>query len=107
MASEKVKVGVIGCGKISDVYFQAGKLFEILDIVACADLDIVRAKAKAEHYAIPHAYSVEELLANPEIEIVVNLTIPNAHADIALQAIHAGKSVYSEKPLALSRVQGQ
>ncbi len=107
MASEKVKVGVIGCGKISDVYFQAGKIFDILDIVACADLDGVRAKAKAEHYTISHAYSVEELLADPEIEIVVNLTIPNAHADIALQAIHAGKSVYSEKPLALTREQGQ
>ncbi len=107
MASEKVKVGVIGCGKISDVYFQAGKTFEILDIVACADLDKARAKAKAEQYDIPHAYSVEELLADPEIEIVVNLTIPNAHADIALQAIHWGKSIYSEKPLALNRKQGQ
>lgn len=107
MASEKVKVGVIGCGKISDVYFQAGKTFEVLDIVACADLDTARAKAKAEQYTLAHAYSVEELLADPEIEIVVNLTIPNVHADIALQAIRAGKSVYSEKPLALTREQGQ
>ncbi len=107
MVSEKVKVGVIGCGKISDVYFQAGEIFDILDIVACADLDTARAKAKAEQYALSHAYTVEELLADPEIEIVVNLTIPNAHASVALQAIHAGKSVYSEKPLALTRGQGQ
>ncbi|GAC1645718.1 MAG: Gfo/Idh/MocA family oxidoreductase [Ktedonobacteraceae bacterium] len=107
MASTKVKVGVIGCGKISDVYFQAGKTFEVLDIVACADLDRERAKAKAEQHAIPHAYSVEQLLADPEIELVVNLTIPKAHAEIALQTIHAGKSVYSEKPLALNRHQGQ
>jgi len=107
MTSEKVKVGVIGCGKISDVYFQAGKIFEILDIVACADLYVARAKAKAEQYTLAHVYTVEELLADPEIEIVVNLTIPNVHADIALQTIRAGKSVYSEKPLALAREQGQ
>ena len=107
MDGANVKVGVIGCGKISDVYFQAGKTFEVLDIVACADLDTTRAKAKAEQHAIPHVYSVEELLADPEIEIVINLTIPNAHAEIALQAIDAGKSVYSEKPLALTRQQGQ
>ncbi|GAC1425677.1 MAG: Gfo/Idh/MocA family oxidoreductase [Ktedonobacteraceae bacterium] len=107
MASEKVKVGVIGCGKISDVYFQAGKIFDVLDIVACADLDLARAQAKAEQYTISHAYRVEELLANPEIEIVVNLTIPNAHAGVTLRAIHADKSVYSEKPLALNREQGQ
>ena len=107
MASEKVKVGVIGCGKISDVYFQAGKIFDILDIVACDDLDSARAKAKAEQYAIAHAYTVEELLADPEIEIVVNLTIPSAHANISLQVIRANKSIYSEKPLALTREQGQ
>ncbi len=79
----------------------------ILDIVACADLDSSRAKAKAEQYAIAHAYTVEELLADPEIEIVVNLTIPRAHADVALQVIRANKSIYSEKPLALTREQGQ
>ena len=107
MANEKVKIGVIGCGKISDVYFQAGKTFEILDIVACADLDSARAKAKSEQYSIANAYSVAELLADPEIEIVVNLTVPNAHADVALQIIRAGKSVYSEKPLGLNREQGQ
>ncbi len=107
MDSANVKVGVIGCGKISDVYFQAGKTFEMLDIVACADLDRERAKAKAEQHAIPHVYRVEELLADPEIEIVINLTIPKVHAEIALQTINAGKSVYSEKPLALNRQQGQ
>lgn len=107
MDSANVKVGVIGCGKISDVYFQAGKTFEILDIVACADLDNERARAKAEQHDIQHVYSVEELLADSEIEIVINLTIPKVHAEVALQTIHAGKSVYSEKPLALSRQQGQ
>ncbi len=107
MASHRVRVGVIGCGKISDVYFQAGKIFDILDIVACADLDFPRAEAKAKLHGVPHAYTVSELLADPQIELVLNLTIPNAHADIALQAIRAGKSIYNEKPLALTRSEGQ
>ncbi|GAC1393230.1 MAG: Gfo/Idh/MocA family oxidoreductase [Ktedonobacteraceae bacterium] len=107
MGDAKVKIGIIGCGKISDVYFQAGRTFEILDIVACADLDRERAKAKATLHAIPYVYSVEELLADPDIEIVVNLTIPKAHAEITLQVMQAGKSVYSEKPLAMNRRDGQ
>ena len=102
----KVKVGVIGCGNISGIYFQAGQTFEILDIVACADLIPERAQAAAEKYGIPKACTTEELLADPEIEIVVNLTIPQAHAEVSLAAIEAGKHVYVEKPLAVTREDG-
>jgi len=101
------KIGVIGCGNISGAYFKAGLTFKNLEIAACADLDLARAKAKAEEFKIPKAYSVKELLADPEIEIVVNLTIPKAHVDIALAAIKAGKHVYGEKPLAITRKDGQ
>jgi predicted dehydrogenase len=69
------KVGVIGCGNISGVYFEAGNTFDILDIVACADIIQDRARAKAAEYHIPKACSVEELLADPEIEIVVGRKI--------------------------------
>jgi len=100
--SAKTRVGIIGCGTISDVYFQAGQIFEILDIVACADLVSASAQAKAEKYGV-QALSVAELLADPTIEIVINLTIPKAHAEIALATLQAGKSVYNEKPLALRR----
>jgi predicted dehydrogenase len=104
---KKVKVGVVGCGNISGIYLQAPKTFDILDIVAVADLDQERAKAKAEEYSIPKAYTVEEMLADPEIEIVINLTIPKAHAEVCLAALEAGKHVYVEKPLAVNLEDGK
>ena len=99
------KIGIIGCGNISDIYFQAAKTFEILDIVACADLIHERAEAKAEQHGCKAA-TVDGLLADPEIEIVMNLTIPVAHAEVAFKAIEAGKSVHNEKPLAITREDG-
>jgi predicted dehydrogenase len=107
MTIEPTKVGVIGCGNISDIYFQAGKTFEILDVVACADLVAERAEAKAQQHGIPKACSTEELLADPEIEIVANLTIPNAHAEVALAAVAAGKNVHNEKPLTITREEAE
>jgi predicted dehydrogenase len=82
---------------------QAGRTFEILDIVACADLIPERAAKQAVEYGVPWACATDELLADPEIEIVVNLTTPDAHGDVGLRAIQAGKSVHNEKPLALTR----
>jgi len=103
---QSTKIGIVGCGNISDIYCEAGNKFDILDIVACADLDMTRAQAKAEKHSIPTACSTAELLANPVIDIVVNLTIPQAHAEVALAAVEAGKSVYNEKPLTISREDG-
>ena len=100
-----VKVGVIGCGNISDIYLETMKRFGILEVVACADLVPERARAKAEQHGIPKSCTVRQLLARKNIEIVVNLTIPAAHAEVALQALEAGKSVYGEKPLAVTREQ--
>jgi predicted dehydrogenase len=100
---EPVKVGVIGCGHISDVYFESAKLFDIFEVTACADLIMERAKAKAKAHDIPKACSVEELLADPEIQIVLNLTVPKAHGEVALAALEAGKCVHNEKPLAVTR----
>ncbi|MCC6458605.1 MAG: Gfo/Idh/MocA family oxidoreductase [Caldilineaceae bacterium] len=100
------KIGIIGCGTISGIYLKSPSLFPILDIVACADLDRSRAEAKAEEFGI-QALSVEQLLAHPEIEIILNLTIPAAHAEVAQAAVAHGKSVYSEKPLALNTADGK
>ncbi|MDZ4764332.1 MAG: Gfo/Idh/MocA family oxidoreductase [Chloroflexota bacterium] len=104
--AELVKVGVIGCGNISGIYLQNGSRFGHTEIVACADMVIERAEAKAAEYGIK-AYSVEQLLADPDIEIVINLTIPAAHGDIALKALAAGKHIYNEKPLAIRREDAQ
>jgi predicted dehydrogenase len=99
-----VTMGVVGCGKISGIYFEnAAKLADFTKVVACADLMPERAKAAAEKYGIPKACSVKKLLADPEIELVLNLTVPKAHAKVNLAAIKAGKSVYVEKPLAATR----
>ncbi|MEI7832821.1 MAG: Gfo/Idh/MocA family oxidoreductase [bacterium] len=103
---EKIKVGVIGCGNISSIYLQNIPRFQILELAACADLEMCRAEAQAEKHNAGRACSVEEILADPEIKIIVNLTIPRAHAEVALQAIAAGKSVYNEKPLAITREDG-
>ncbi|HDP35833.1 MAG TPA: Gfo/Idh/MocA family oxidoreductase [Candidatus Hydrogenedentes bacterium] len=100
-------VGVVGCGNISDVYFQAGHRFDAVNIVACADLNRKLAEAKAGKYGVPRVLSTEELLADPDISIVLNITPPKAHADIALGALAAGKHVYNEKPLALTRDEGR
>jgi predicted dehydrogenase len=104
---EKVNVGVIGCGKISGIYLQSQKVFEILNIAACADLVAERARSKAEEYGIPKACRPEELLADPDIQIVVNLTIPGAHAEVNMAALSAGKHVYVEKPLGINREEGR
>lgn len=104
---KRTKIGVIGCGNISGAYFKAGLTFRNLEIAACADLDPARAKAKAAEFNIPKACTVKELLADPTIEIVVNLTIPKAHAEVVLAAIKAGKHVYGEKPLAVTREEGR
>ncbi|MBI5093108.1 MAG: Gfo/Idh/MocA family oxidoreductase [Candidatus Hydrogenedentes bacterium] len=102
-----VKVGIVGCGNISEVYFNSGKTFGILDIVACADLVPERAKEKAKKHGIPKAPTVAKLLADRDIEIVINLTIPKAHGEIGLAALEAGKCVHNEKPLAVTRAEGQ
>lgn len=102
-----VKIGIIGCGNISSIYLKMAKTFPLLQTAAVADLLPERAQAKAAEFDIPRACTVAELLADPEIEIVVNLTIPNAHAEVAMAALQAGKSVYNEKPLAIRRADAQ
>jgi predicted dehydrogenase len=107
MAKGKIKVGLIGCGNISGAYLKRLPMFENLEVAACADLDAARAKAKAAEFNVPKACSVRKLLADPEIGIVVNLTVPLAHAKVSLAALKAGKSVYSEKPLGVRRKEGK
>ncbi len=101
-ATSKVKVGVVGCGAISKVYLANCRGFESLEVVACADLNPKRARERAAEVGC-RASAVESLLADPAIEVVLNLTTPDAHASVAMAAIQAGKSVYNEKPLTITR----
>jgi Predicted dehydrogenases and related proteins len=103
----RVGVGVVGAGVISSQYLDNLTTFPDLDVLFVADLDLTRAKAQAEKYGIAGSGTVEELLAHPDIEIVVNLTIPAAHVEVALRALAAGKNVWTEKPFALDRDSGK
>jgi predicted dehydrogenase len=98
-----VTVGCVGCGNISGQYLAMGKSFPNVRIVACADLDRSRAEAAAHSHGIGRVLSTEALLADPDIEIVLNLTIPKAHVPVSLAALGAGKHVYVEKPLGIDR----
>lgn len=102
-----VGVGVIGAGNISTQYLTNLTAFPDLDVRFVADIDLERAAEQAAKFGVPASGTVEELLADPEIEIVVNLTIPKAHAEVALQALAAGKNVWGEKPIALDRESGK
>jgi len=108
MSTEKTKVGVVGCGAISGTYFDRMiNAFDILGVAACSDLDMDRARAKAEEFGVPKPCTTEELLADPDIAVVVNLTTPDAHASVSLAALEAGKSAYNEKPFAVTREDGR
>ena len=99
-------VGIIGCGNISSAYFSLAPLFKGIKVLACADLNRNAAELRAEEFGVV-AQSIEELLANKDIDVVVNLTIPAAHFPVSKAALEAGKHVYSEKPLVLSLEEGE
>ena len=100
------KVGLIGCGHISETYFRAEKYFNNIKIVKCADINHRIALKCAKTYKIK-ALSVRELLKDQEVEIILNLTIPKAHYQIAKQSLLNGKHVYSEKPMAINFKDGK
>ena len=106
MSDAPVTVGLVGCGNISEIYLKNDARFDPFQIVACADLMPARAQQRADAFGLT-AMAVDDLLADPGIEAVLNLTVPMAHADVDVQAMAAGKSVYSEKPLAVELADGR
>jgi predicted dehydrogenase len=106
MSTKKVRIGIIGCGNISQAYFNGAKKFDILEIAGCADLNPATAKAKATENGTT-AYTVPELLARKDVDLIINLTVPNVHAEVSLAALKAGKHVHSEKPFATNLADGQ
>jgi predicted dehydrogenase len=99
-------LGVIGCGSISSVYFRNANLFKGLKVAACADVNPAAAAKQSAAFGI-QALSVEDLLASPDVDIVINLTVPNAHYDVSAAALKSGKHVFTEKPLAARAALGR
>ncbi len=112
MTGKRLGIGFIGTGNISSAYLKAilGKDgmpgFGVLDVKGLADMKAEAASARAAEFGLK-AMSVEALLADPEIDLVVNLTIPRAHVDVGLKCLAAGKHVYSEKPLGITYAEGR
>src|SRR6185437_5699660 len=105
--AEKVRVGVIGTGAISAAYLGMAKNFPIVEMAACADMNLEAAKKKADEFNIPKVCTVDELLKDDSIQLVLNLTIPKAHVPVAMKIVEAGKHMYVEKPLGIDREEGR
>lgn len=102
-----IRIGVVGCGNISGIYFKnLTQTFQNVVVYACADLDAEKAKKAAEEWKIEHIMTLDEMLNCSEIDLIVNLTTPKSHYAINLKCLQAGKSVYVEKPLALTYEEG-
>ncbi len=104
--AKELGVGIIGCGNISTTYLSLAPLFKGLKMLACADINPNAAQLRAEEYGVK-AQTVDELLANDELDVIVNLTIPATHFSVSKAILEAGKHVYSEKPLVLSLQEGE
>jgi predicted dehydrogenase len=103
MAAAPVGVGIIGAGNISDQYLQHLTTFPDLRVLAIGDLLEDRAQAQADAYGVPNAGGIDSVLKNPDIDIVVNITIPAAHVEVSEAIIDSGKHVWSEKPIGVDR----
>ena len=99
-------VGIIGCGNISETYFNCQNIYNNFKIISCADIDFNAAKNSSEKFNIK-AQSVSDILSNEEIDLIINLTIPSAHKEIIINSLNAGKHCFSEKPLAMNFDEGK
>lgn len=102
-----LSVGLVGCGNISGQYLEACRRFPMLRVEAVADVNADLAASRAAEHDVPRVLAPEALVADPGIDLVINLTAPAAHAAVSRAALMAGKSVYSEKPLATTREDGR
>lgn len=107
MPNEKIGVAIVGCGNIANPYAKNIATYPEINFVGCADIDPARAEKLAGEYGITAYPSIEALLADPQVDVVVNLTVHHAHKDVTTQCLNAGKHVHSEKPLALTAEDAQ
>ena len=101
-----MRVGIIGCGNISETYFNCQDIYNNFKVISCSDIDIDVAKNSAEKFNVK-AQSVEDLLSDSEIDLTINLTVPSAHKEVIINSLNAGKHCFSEKPLAMNFNEGK
>ena len=106
-AAKTFRVGLIGTGRISDIYLKNIREFSGVEITACGSLNMEESHAKAAVHGVPRVATPDEIIADPDIDAVLNLTVPAAHAGISLAALEAGKHVYSEKPFVTDLAEGR
>lgn len=102
-----LRVGIVGCGNISSIYIENSTRYTDYQVVACADLDYTKALELARKYNVGKPLKLEEIFTSPDIDLILNLTVPHAHSSVSLKAIHNGKHVYTEKPLSISYDEGK
>ena len=102
---ETFRIGLIGTGRISDIYLHNCAKFNELEIVACGSMDMAESEAKAKAFDIPNVATPDEIIASDTIDCILNLTIPSAHYPISYAALEAGKHIYTEKPFATNLVE--
>jgi predicted dehydrogenase len=101
-----LRIGIVGCGSISEAYLRNAPLFRGVAITACADINPAAAARRAAEFGL-RAMEVEALIQDPALDLVLNLTVPAAHFDISMRALSAGKHVFTEKPLAVTAEAGR
>jgi predicted dehydrogenase len=104
---KKLRIGIVGIGKISGIYLEnlTGMFGKRVTLSAVTDLVEERAKEAAEKYKVKHSKTVDDLVNDPEVDVVLNITLPQSHHEVAMKAVRAGKHVYNEKPLTVKREQ--
>lgn len=107
MNTKRVRVGLVGCGNIAESYARDLKTYAHIDLVGVTDMDAAKARALATAFECQQFASIDQLLADPAIDLVVNLTTHHAHYAVIGQCLASGKHVYSEKPLSMTSEQAQ
>src|SRR5262249_53567701 len=96
-----MRVAIVGCGFVADYYVRTLPAHPEIELIGVMDRDAQRAERFARYYSLSRYDSLDELLADPRVEIVINLTNPSSHYEVSKRALLAGKHVYSEKPMAM------
>ncbi|MGN1007650.1 MAG: Gfo/Idh/MocA family protein, partial [Butyricicoccus sp.] len=105
--AQPIRVGVVGCGNISDIYIQNLQAQPGVEVAACSARTLAHAEKTAHQYGILKAMDTDSLIQDPDIDVVLNITTPKSHYDICRRALEAGKHVYVEKPLSIEVEEGR